>query len=61
MYTEKDILKESITGLLVGLSMRSEDFLQTPLSAAAASCYALHIIKLLYNMYYNYHNNNTLF
>ena len=52
MYTEKDILKESIMGVLVGLSMRSEDFLQTPLSAAAASCYALHIIQILYNIYY---------
>ena len=52
MYTEKDILKESIMGVLVGLSMRSEDFLQTPLSAAAASCYSLHLIEILYNMYY---------
>ena len=50
MYTV--ILKESIIGVLVGLSMRSEDFLQTPLSAAAASCYALHIIQILYNIYY---------
>jgi hypothetical protein len=52
MYTEKDLIKESITGLLVGLSMRSEDFLQTPLSIAAFSCYSLHLIDILYNMYY---------
>lgn len=52
MYTEVDILKESIVGVLVGLSMRSEDFLQTPLSVAGISCYSLHIIQILYNMYY---------
>ena len=52
MYTEKDILKESIIGVLVGMSIRSGDFLQSPLSIAAISCYAYHKLINLYNIYY---------